>query len=209
MTVGSRQPDPGRELVAFEALAPHPGYTVGPAFVWEDWSSVQSVFHQPMPVVVVASYLEIRMVQAMDLTRVLGIVVDHGSVVDPLWDELVNLNRPTLIGARGIYDSVVPKETVIVDGALGYAVLRPSAELLDHYVELKGTRPPREPEHTRVLLAEMAGRIRQAWLHAQRRLPYDLAEQQRLYEIARRTADGGLPTAEDDAFVRRILFESG
>ena len=56
------------------------------------------------------------------------------------------------------------------------------------------------------MLETLAQRIRQAWMHDRRPLPYDVPEQRELYDIALRTAGGGFPTPEDDELVRRVLY---
>lgn len=188
-------------------LAPRRGYTLGPAFVWEGWPSAERLYHQGMPVILIASYLEERMLENLDLTRVRGIALERASPLDPVWDKLAETARPSLVGAAGILQAVRPGDTVIVDGHAARAIVRPDAPVERRFARLRGTHPPHEPDGLREVLARLVGPIRQQWEHRGRRLPFDVPEQRRLYEMAWRLAEGALPSAEDDALVARLLFE--
>ncbi len=190
----------------FVGLSPQRGYTFGPAFLWRGWPSLEELGRQRMPVILIADYIEQRMIENIDLTRVLGIVVGRGSVIDPVWDTLVDLSRPSIVGATGIFRGVSAKELVVVDGVEGYAFVRPTEAALAYYRERKGTSPPREHPQVQEVLKTMTDRIREGWLRLGRKLPYDLAEQRAVYDVAKRVAEGGFPTPEDDALLAGILF---
>jgi hypothetical protein len=190
----------------YSGTSPYRGYTSGPAFRWEGIASMQALYRQGLPVVLIADYLGKRELEAMELTRVVGIVIDHGSPIDPLWELLAPVARPSVVGARGIFAEVEPGETVIVDGVAAQAVLRPTDAVARRQSGLKGTAPPREPKEVRELLGKLCEPIRSAWEHKRRMLPFDCAEQRRLYEIAFKLAHRRQPSPEEDALVARLIF---
>jgi hypothetical protein len=191
---------------AFLGCTAYPGYAIGPAFVLHTWSDIIATHHLKMPVVLVAPYLEKRALDRIDKRRIYGIVVDRGSVVDPLWEELWRVPKPSLIGCRGAYEATKNDDLVAIDGKNYTAVVRPEGTLLAHYQNLKGTRCPRDPKEVQDVLLRFGDTIRQARYFRGYRNPLDLpGEAGQLFEIARRVARGEGPTPEQNEYVRGLL----
>ncbi|RME71481.1 MAG: hypothetical protein D6776_10160 [Planctomycetota bacterium] len=180
------------------------GYTMGPAFVWRGWPSLRALVHERMPVIVVADYLEQHMITRLPPELVLGVVTAHGSVIDPLYEALAEgLQRPSVIGVRGVAAAARPGDLVLVDAGDGNVVLRPDPELERPFRQMKGRTPERKPAGFDEVLRRLTDPIQKAWLRFGRPLPYDLPESRTLYAIAWRLSAGGMPRPEDDAVVRR------
>lgn len=193
----------------FEAVPVGRGYAMGPVFRWRGWPSVLELLHTRMPVVLVADYLDERMVAKIDVSRIYAVVVEHGSIVDPLYKVLLELDRPSLIGASGVWSQVDHGEFMIVDAAAGHAIVRPTQSLLERYKELKGSRAPQLHEAFSEVLRRLAEPIQERWIQLGRQIPFDLPEQRQVYNMAQRLCAGGLPTDADDALLHRILYGDG
>ncbi len=181
------------------------GYALGPAFRFFGLDSVPRALALPMPAVIVASYADRRTLGMLDLSRVYAVALDHGSFADPAVEALADLRRPAVIGARGIFRAARDGATVVVDGVAGAAILDPTPEVLARYKKLRGTAPPREDPIEAQILERFAAAIRSSKLRRKAPLPYDLPEEQRLLGLARKLAKGARATAEDEAFLRRVL----
>ena len=193
-------------MEVFPGLAPWRGYTLGPAFLWDGWEAAPRLYALREPAIVVAPYIEEHLVDRLDPARVRGVVLDRASVIDPIWDRLAAFERPSIVGASGIWDVIRPGERVIIDGVGCRAVIRPTPPVLRRFQELRGTRPEPEPEPLRGILERLADYIRMNWQQRGRHLPFDLPEQRDLYELAHAIAAGGFPSEEDDAFLARLLL---
>lgn len=187
-------------------LCPVRGYTHGPAFCLEGWSSLEALAYQRTPVIVCTAYFEPRMLEKIDLTRVRGFVVEHGSLIDPLWTTLAELSKPSLIGVPGLLAAVAPGDMACIDGGEASLVLRPRPARLRKAERQRGLRPPAEPPALPEILGKLANPIREAWVHSGHPTPYDVPEQRRLYAIAHHVARGGIPTPADDALLHDLLF---
>ena len=199
-------PDDAREALQFLGTPPQRGTTLGPAFRGEGLHSFDALLRQGLPCVLVARYLDKRALDVIELSRVLGFVVEHGSPIDPVWDLLAAVQKPSIMGATGIWDAVRSGEQVIVDAVGAQALLRAPPPVVRRFQNLKGTHPPREPAAVREVLGQLIGPIRQAWQHAGRTLPFDCAEQRQLYAVGWKIAQRIPPDAADDALVERRLF---
>ena len=189
----------------FEGCSPYRGYALGPALVFSGWPSVIEVRTAPVPVILAATYIEPKMLDFLDLARIRGIVVERGSVIDPLFEPLAELARPSVIGALGLLDAVRPGETLIVDGAEGRVIAQPDDEAIGLFTRLRGLRPPREDPRLREVVRRLALAIREARLRRHAQPPYDLPGQRRLFEIADKVVRGERPTESDDAWVRSLM----
>ncbi|GIW70872.1 MAG: hypothetical protein KatS3mg102_0414 [Planctomycetota bacterium] len=192
----------------YEGVPAYRGYTMGPALLWRGWPSLPELLAARLPVVVVASYLDSGMIARLERSRLLGVVTDRGSMIDPSYEALRALERPGVVGARGIAAEARPGDLVAVDAALGTVVLRPGPELQARAAALKGRRAEPEPQGFEAVLERLVVPIRQAWLRRGRPIPFDLDEQRALYAMIWRICAGGLPGPEDDALLHRILHQS-
>jgi hypothetical protein len=182
------------------------GYTMGPAFIWRGWPSLNALVHERMPVVLVADYLEEHMIQRLPTQLLLGVVVEHGSVIDPIYELLLEgIDRPSVIGAAGCAATARPGDTVVVDAGDGNVVVRPDAEVLRPFLRMKGTSPDRSPEGFGEVLHRITDPVQKLWLRLGRQLPYDLPESRAIYAMAWRLSAGGLPRPTDDAIVKRAF----
>src|SRR5438067_132077 len=129
---------------AFLGVTAYPGYAIGPALVLHTWNDIVATNHLKMPVIIVAPYLEKRMLDRIDKRRVYGLVVDHGSVVDPLWSFLWDIPKPSLLGCRGVYEEAKNGDLIAIDGKNYTAVVRPEGKLLAYYQGQKGGRVERD-----------------------------------------------------------------
>jgi phosphoenolpyruvate-protein kinase (PTS system EI component) len=190
---------------AFRGIGPYAGYAIGPAFLFRDRDSLPAARALNVPHVIVAPYLDDRLIGMLDLRRVYGLVLEHGSVCDPVFDALETIPKPSVVGARRVFEYARPGATVVVDGAEGRVVLDPAPEILAHYEALRGTRPPREDPTIREVLKRLALQIRHARMVRGSPLPFDMPSQRRLLELCRRITEGALPTAEEEAYVKSLL----
>ncbi len=182
------------------------GYAMGRAFRWRGWPSLEVLLGERTPVILVAEYLEEAMLKRVPHERLLGIVCEHGSVIDPLYGLLCEYSRrPAVIGAPGVAAATVSGDLVLLDAGDGNVVVRPDAELARPFARMKGTRPERKPEGFDALLERLCDPIQKLWLRFGRPLPYDLPESRAIYAIAWRLAAGGMPRPADDVVIRRAI----
>ncbi|MHC4393122.1 MAG: hypothetical protein ACYS22_17655 [Planctomycetota bacterium] len=191
----------------FLGLGAFRGYTMGPCFHVETWKDLERLTRARMPVIAVVRSPWSGMMGKLDPMRVLGIVTDHGSVLDPTYEELADVSKPSVVGASGVFEAATRDALVIVDAAEGRVILEPDPKTLRRYQRLKGTKPPSQSPYVRTLLDQLLTPIRQAWVGGGKTRPFDLPEQRWLYDIVVRTANGQRPTPEDDELVRGLLFE--
>lgn len=121
-------------------------YTIGPAFLWEGTKSIDEIHRLHMPVVIVAESMAIEDLVRLEMTRILGFVVERKSLADPTNVFFSSQHRAAVLGAAGAVAQAKPGETVVVDGVLGKAFFDPDETTLAHYNELRKVGPPPQPE---------------------------------------------------------------
>lgn len=191
-------------MLTFQAASPRRGYAIGPAFKFYDSDSIIAARNLSLPSIVIASYIHKRMLDMLDLSRVFGFVTDHGSILDPMFDALCDVPRPSVVGARGIFEQVRNGTTVVLDAG-GIAIVDPTPDVLARYEKLRGKRPPREDPVAGEIVRRMVIGIRHAKELRKQPLPFDLPSQGRILEIGRRLAAGELPSKDDEAYVKSLL----
>lgn len=137
-------------------------YTIGPAFLWEGTKSIDEIHRLHMPVVVVAEYIQIEDLVRLEMTRILGFVVERKSLADPTNVFFSSQHRAAVLGAAGAVAQAKPGEPVVVDGVLGKAFFDPDEATLAHYNELRKVGPPPEPEGFTAKLMEVSQDLRKA-----------------------------------------------
>src|SRR5688500_4221259 len=130
----------------YKGLTAFPGFAIGPAHIVHTWNDLVATATVPMPVIVVAPYLEERMLDVIELRRVYGFVLDRGSLIDPIWEKLRDITKPSVVGCRGAYAAVQPGETVGIDGEDGVAVASPKEAAVKYFQSMKGVPAPRLSE---------------------------------------------------------------
>ena len=122
-------------------------YTYGPALLYQGPRSIDEIYRQGEPVVVIADLIPIEELRKIELTRVRGFVLEEG---DPSEEDLfsffMNENRATVIGCKGILDAVSPGQWVIVDGVEGVVCVDPTPEVLAEFQETRRKGAPKRDE---------------------------------------------------------------
>ena len=193
-------------MKAFRGVAVHPGFTIGPAYVVSTWRDIVATKLLRMPHIIVAPYLEKRMLDVLDVQRCYGIVVDHGSIIDPLFDDLQGVKRPSVIGCTGIYDQAQNEDLIAIDGEEHLAILAPEGNILDYYVSQKGSKCRREPHDVMQVVLRFADVIRTSRLYKGWQIPLDLPDDRnRLFAIARKVCAGHAPAPDEDEYIRSLI----
>lgn len=193
-------------MKAFPGVRAYPGYAIGEAFVVSTWNDLLAIGMAPMPVIVVAPYLEERMIDVIDLRRVYGFVVSRGSVIDPVHDKLSEVTKPSLVGCAGAYEEIRTGRTVAIDTDQEVCVLEPEGRVLEYLRARKGTRARRLEPLERSALDRLAGAVRGAWFYKGWTAPLDLPDDRgRLVAIARKVAAGQAPSPEEDEYVKSLM----
>jgi hypothetical protein len=190
----------------YKGLPAFPGFAIGPAHVVHTWNDLVATAEVPMPVIVVAPYLEPRMVDIVELRRVYGFVIERGSLIDPIWEKLREVTKASVVGCKGAYAEIQPGEMIGIDGEDGVAVASPKDAAIKYFQQMKGERAARLNDLELQTLDRFISTIRTAWLHTQQRPPLDLDDAgRRLFAIARQVAAGEPPGPGDDDYVRGLI----
>ncbi|HVY60384.1 MAG TPA: hypothetical protein VHF22_01975, partial [Planctomycetota bacterium] len=148
-----------------------------------------------------------KMIETVDPQRLYGIVVDRGSIIDPVYGALAAFKKPTMVGARGIYEAAQPGDLVALDGERHLAVLRPDAAVEAHYRAQKGLKCPRDPQQVTEVLRRFADTIRMSRMHRGFRTPLDLPadDQEFIRALAHKVYRGEAPTPDEDDRMRGLI----
>ena len=138
---------PGDEIVLHGTPAAY-NYTYGPVLVYEGPRSIDAIYKQGEPVVVVADMIPIAELRKIELTRVRGWIFEQGTVLDDeLYNFLVTEKRAAVIGCEtALYFAERGAGWAIVDGVNGLVCFNPSARTLRNFQEVRVDGPPeRDP----------------------------------------------------------------
>lgn len=120
-------------------------YTYGPALNYRGPKSIDLIYKQGEPVVVVAAMIPMDELRRIELTRVRGFVFEGGTALDEdLYNFLMNEKRAAVIGCKGATKYICDGDMVAVDGVLGYIALSPTGELLERFQADRKKGPPSE-----------------------------------------------------------------
>jgi len=119
-------------------------YTIGPAYIWRGQPSIVETRALKLPVVIVAQYITAMELGILDLTRVLGLVIEEGKLGDPANVFYSSQHRACVIGCKGALGEIRGGQTIVVDGVNGKVFVDPDAETLAKYEELRKKGPPPE-----------------------------------------------------------------
>ena len=119
-------------------------YTIGPAYIWRGQPSIVETRALHLPVVIVAQYIPAMELGILDLTRVLGFVIEEGKLGDPSNVFYSSQHRACVIGAKGALGEIQAGQMLVVDGVNGKVFVDPDAETLAKYEELRKKGPPPE-----------------------------------------------------------------
>ena len=120
-------------------------YTIGPAVVYRDLTTLNIINTSTQPLVVMAHTLGIEELMRIDMTRARGFVFEEGSRADPTVVFFSNQHRAAVLGATDVMAHVKDGDTVIIDGVEGKVFVNPDGETLAHYETLRREGPPPEP----------------------------------------------------------------
>lgn len=115
---------------------------------------LQSLEHLKEPSVVVARELTPSETANMDMTHTLGLATDGGGPTSHMAILARAFEIPAVVGLRYVGSYALPGDTIIVDGALGRVILRPTEQTLARYRKEK-TRL--ESERRALIQAEPEG----------------------------------------------------
>jgi len=119
-------------------------YTIGPAYIWKGQASLEECRALRLPVVIVAPYISAMELGILDLTRIMGFVIEEGKLGDASNVFYSSQHRACVIGAKGALGEIRPGMTVVVDGVDGKIFVDPDKPTLEKYEELRKKGPPPE-----------------------------------------------------------------
>jgi hypothetical protein len=182
-------------------------FTAGPAYCYQGPSSIDEINYLPEPVVLFADYIPEDELKKIEVTRVRGIVIEAGSIIDPTFWWFVDQNRASMVACIGVLQDVRHGEYVIVDGVRGCVYLTPDAETHLNYERLRYFGPPQKDllfwEALRQLTTVIAGNRRARMIEP----PYDFLEQHKLLGLAKRARKGEIIADEDNEWLQNLLSE--
>ncbi len=122
-------------------------YTMGPALLYTGRRSIDEIYRQRMPVVVVAEFIPLADLEKIELTRVYGFVMARGSTTDPEYAFYMSRRKATVLGVATIIADVGAGTRVVVDGVNERVYVDPDDETVKLYEELRRRGPgPMSPE---------------------------------------------------------------
>jgi hypothetical protein len=120
-------------------------YTYGPALIYRGPRSIDAIYRQGEPVVVIADMIPMDELRRIELTRVRGFVFSKGTALDEDHYNFLNQEkRAAVIGCELAMEYICEGDMVIVDGVEGLVCLQPNEETLEAFQEQRKKGPPSE-----------------------------------------------------------------
>jgi hypothetical protein len=182
-------------------------FTIGPTFIYEGPQSIAALQEKIDPVVVVAKYIPEEEYKKIDRTRVRGVVLEEGSIIDPVYWLLRDENRASIVSAKGALEMAVNEELCVVDGVRGAAIFGPSPRTVADYTHLRALGPPPEDPLLKETFRQLASAVMGSRFRDQKKPPFEFPEYERLTDIARRARKGQPITKEDDDWMKGIILQ--
>src|SRR5262245_41151014 len=131
-------------MVTLQGIPAAYNYTYGPALIYEGPSSIDRIYKQGIPVVVVCEgTIPMDELRRIELTRVRGFIMEGGRATDEdLYNFLMNEKRAAVIGCAGATQYILEGEWICVDGVEGIVCIDPDEYTLGTFEAKRAEGPP-------------------------------------------------------------------
>ncbi len=195
-------------MIALHGIPAACNYTVGPALIYTSTKSIDAIYHRKEPVVVIASYIPLPDLKKIDMKKVRGFVLEHGSPADPTYATYFLEKRATVMGVGEAVDKFRPEMPVYVDGVEGTVYLEPDEATVAQFDERRQAGSPVLPEKFYEILELVFGSVKGAFSQMSFSPPFDYPGIGRLLPIVATIASGKMPAPDDAVLLREVVIAS-